>query len=164
MSKSRVINFSPKFRRFPNIENLNEDAPSVKSRSASIASAPGVSRNRSHSANVKSSTPMTLSELEDPVTADVEPLEEEELDININLGLRMEKIALCVFDTRLLTANSKMHPAMSLNLDVICVSANVKGKDDVKAKIMLHDFYINAAVETPVNELTMLMRDSIRVN
>ncbi len=29
------------------------------------------------------------------------------------------------------------------------MTANVRNKDDVKAKILLHDFSVNAAVETP---------------
>lgn len=38
------------------------------------------------------------------------------------------------------------------------------GKEDVKAKLMLHDFSIKAAVETPANEISVMMRESMRMN
>ncbi len=44
------------------------------------------------------------------------------------------------------------------------MNANVRNKDDVKAKILLHEFSVNAAVETPPNELSMLMRESMRIH
>ena len=38
------------------------------------------------------------------------------------------------------------------------------GKDEVKAKLLLHDFAIKAAVESPPNEISVMMRESMRMN
>ncbi len=59
---------------------------------------------------------MTLSELEGP--GETETGMEDDLDISMNVNLRLEKVCVAVFDERLLSYNNKVHPSLSVNLDV----------------------------------------------
>lgn len=78
-----------------------------------------MSRNRAESQQSHTSQPMSISELESPRGTETPMDFDDDLaNLGINLNMRLERVTVAVFDSRLLSYNKEIHPSLSINLDV----------------------------------------------